>query len=147
MVGVKEREPAELLGQLQEAVSVAVTGGCTLGEIVDSVKDQLITEQQREAQERLDRQRGEYTLSSDGTTKIYFKTPPGLIDLPTAAEKYNRSVRTIQGWVYRGYLQKQALLRSKAPGGAFVLISEDELIAHMSAPPNKGGRHKKHKEA
>ena len=69
---------------------------------------------------------------------IYTQLPEGLIEIRTAAQKYGRTAHTLRDWVERGLIQSRGRLRGRAPGGGFILISEQELIAFLENPPQRG---------
>ena len=69
--------------------------------------------------------------------------PEGLIDLPSAAERYSCRIPTLRQWILRGHLKVYGRLRAPAPGHGYLLVSEAELRDHMKAPRNKGGRPRK----
>ena len=69
---------------------------------------------------------------------IYDELPKGLIDLPTAGKKYGLNVRTIRGWVNKGKLEAAGRLRGPAPGGGYLVVSEDELLVHIAEPRSRG---------
>ena len=74
---------------------------------------------------------------------IYTELPTGLIDLPSAARKYDLNRRTIRDWVIKSHLKVYGRLKGSAKGGGFLLLKESELLAYMTAPRNKGGRPRK----
>ena len=69
--------------------------------------------------------------------------PEGLIDLPSAAQKYNCPVGTLQTWVRRGHLKTFGRLKAPARGGGYVLLLEADILDRVTAPVNKGGRPRK----
>ena len=71
---------------------------------------------------------------------IYHQLPEGLIDLPSAAKKYHRNAQTMRSWVRKGLVRLRGRLKAPAAGGGYLVVSESELLDHMAAPPNKGGR-------
>ena len=75
-----------------------------------------------------------------GPDTVYTELPPGLIDLPTAAQKYDLNRGTLRNWVTKGYLKRYGRLKGSAQGGGFILVSESELRLYMDMPKNKGGR-------
>ena len=78
-----------------------------------------------------------------GPDTIYAELPPGLIDLPSAAQKYDLNRGTLRNWVTKGYLKRYGRLKGSAQGGGFILVSESELRLYMDMPKNKGGRPRK----
>ena len=81
--------------------------------------------------------------TDDKELPIYDVLPPGLIDLPYAAKKYQRKVQTLRTWVHRGHLQAVARLRASSPGGGYLVVREDDLIQRLAKTPNRGGRPRK----
>ena len=71
---------------------------------------------------------------------VYAELPAGLIDLPTAATRYKVNVRTIYNWLRRGRLALCGRLRAPATGGGYLVVCEDELVAFMRGPRDRGGR-------
>ncbi len=80
---------------------------------------------------------------ADQELPVFEKLPDGLIDLPTAAKKYDIRVNTIRWWTRRGHVRVRARLRAPASGGGYLVVSESDLIGYMAAPRNKGGRPRK----
>ena len=74
---------------------------------------------------------------------VYTDLPPGLIDLPTAARKFNLKPVTIRSWVSKGRIRLLGRLRAPTTGGGYLVMSEEELLSYMSAPRDKGGRPRK----
>ena len=64
--------------------------------------------------------------------------PDGLIDLPTAARKYDIPVRTLHAWVVRGKIPRRGRVRAKAAGGGYVL-TDDAAIPICRDNPRKRG--------
>ena len=62
--------------------------------------------------------------------------PGGLIDLPSAAQKYGIPNATLRSWVRLGKLPKCGRVRAKAPGGGYILTRED-LIEWVRDNPRK----------
>ena len=75
--------------------------------------------------------------------RVYTDLPPGLIDVPTAAIKYDISRRTIQGWLRKKRLPLHGRLKAPGPGGGCLVVCESELLEYMSSPKSKGGRPRK----
>ena len=71
---------------------------------------------------------------------IYDELPEGLIDLPTAAERYKRPRDTFRTWIRRGHIRAVGRLRAASPGGGYLVVRESELVAYFKAPRNPGGR-------
>ena len=75
---------------------------------------------------------------------VYDELPPGMIDIPAAAEKYGVPQSTMRQWVNKGQLHSRGRLRRGSPGGGSHIVSEQEVLALTSKPRNKGGRPRKH---
>ena len=92
--------------------------------------------------------RAEFTTLITGTTStdgvdglpIYNSIPDDLITVTDACKKYKRSVTTLRRWWRNGYIQLMGRVRGPAPGGGYLLVSVDEIEAHISNPPYKRGR-------
>ena len=119
------------LGHLGEAINDALATGVTTEEILTmlqtAVADQLPFPD----------------LLSNEQENIFTDLPQGLIDLPAAARKYGCPVRRFSNWIQRGHVQVYGRLRASARGGGYLVVSESELVAHMTNPPNKGGKPRK----
>ena len=76
---------------------------------------------------------------------IFDTLPPGFIDLPSAGREYGVNRQTLHSWLKAGHITQVGRLRGRSPGRGFVVVSEQELLAYMNAPRNKGGRPKKQK--
>ena len=79
----------------------------------------------------------------DKELPIYTDLPEGLIDLPSAQKKYGCTRARFRNWVTKGQLKVHGRLRAPARGGGYLVVSEDELVDRLTAPPNKGGRPRK----
>lgn len=71
---------------------------------------------------------------------IYKKLPDGLIDLPSAAQKYCKPRATLNTWARREYVRVVGRLYAPAPGGGYLVFRESELQAYMASEKNRGGR-------
>ena len=74
---------------------------------------------------------------------VYTELPPGLIDLPSAARKFNTPRGTLHAWVRRGHIHSYGRLPGPARGGGIVILKESEIIERSLSPKSKGGRPKK----
>ena len=81
---------------------------------------------------------GAYQLPLPGPDAVYTVLPPGLIDVPGAARKYGLHPETVRYWVRNGKVPLCGRLRAPAPGGGFMVVSEEDLLAHMSSPQSRG---------
>ena len=79
-------------------------------------------------------------IPDDDPDRVYRELPPGLIDLPTASKKYCVKPGTLWFWVRKGNLGSKGRLKGPATGGGYLVICEEELVAYIEAPRNKGGR-------
>ena len=145
MVAVKTAEASQVLEQLADTVDNAMSVGCSLGAIVEVVTNRITAQvrQQENDVPELPDPSDDYVLSPDGTVKIYNQIPPGMVLVPTAAERYQCSVRTIRDWANSGRVEIKGRLRGRAGGGGMILLSESELVTYMASPRDKGGRPKK----
>ena len=81
---------------------------------------------------------------SDGEDlPIVDEVPDGLIELPAAAAKYERSRTTLHSWIRQGRLQPHARLKGPARGGGYLLIPEADVLALIANPPKIGRPRKK----
>ena len=84
-----------------------------------------------------------HNLAQQGDAdRVFTELPEGLIDLPSAAEKYGVGVQTIHNWINRGHLSTHGRLRARARGGGYLLLLESEVRDRATAPKRKGGRPK-----
>ena len=67
--------------------------------------------------------------------------PDGLIDLPSAAKKYEIKVKTLRRWVELGKLPRRGRLRAPAAGGGYI-VTVEALIPYWRDHPRKRGRKK-----
>ena len=74
---------------------------------------------------------------------VYTELPEGLIDVPTAAKKYNMATGTLRVWLRKGHLTLRGRLKAPATGGGYLVVREDELAEYVASPRNKGGRPRK----
>ena len=136
-LGERNRKSRESLDRATKAIADALAEGVGERELLDMVT--IVAAEQVVEQPEIP------GLFPDAET-IYTETevPEGLIDLPSAAQKYDHRVATLQKWVERGHLQTYGRLRAPARGGGYLLLREDELVDRMKAPRNKGGRPRKY---
>ena len=80
--------------------------------------------------------------SYDGDT-IFTELPDGLIDIPTAAKKYQIKGATLRAWVRKGHLKLQGRLKGPTWGGGSLVVLEAALKEYISEPKDKGGRPRK----
>ena len=141
MVDLSERNGTsrESLDRATRAIADALAEGVDERELLDMVT--TVAAEQAVEQPEIP---GLFPEPSD-EEPIYTETvvPAGLIDLPTAAKKYDYRVATLQKWVDRGHLKVYGRLRAPAPGGGYLLLREVELVERINSPPNKGGRPRK----
>ena len=80
---------------------------------------------------------------TDGPDTVYTELPPGLIDLPSAVKKYGLILSTVHDWIRHGRIKPQGRLKAPARGGGYLVVREEDLLAYMRAPRDKGGRPQK----
>ena len=69
---------------------------------------------------------------------IYAELPEGLIDLPSAAAKYQLPISTLRNWVRRGNIKAKGRLRAPAYGGGYVVVDEVAIEDRLSHPTPRG---------
>ena len=111
-----------------KAIRSLVVAGTPEGEI-----HQLVTSIAAE-----ERGRGVATAGDD--LPVYDVLPDGLIDLPSAAAKYNRSIYTIHGWIRYGRLRVVGRLRAPAARGGYLVVSESDLMRLNTDTPRRRRR-------
>ena len=120
------------LDALNAALTDALGSGVTTRDILTMLST-AVAEQETE-------QRSLPGFPEEGQDFVYDELPPGMIDLPAAAEKYGVPKRNIRAWVYRGRLQSYGRLRGSAPGGGFHIVSEEALEVELAKPVRRGRR-------
>lgn len=125
------------LDGLSEAVLQALTAGASPTDLMATISA-TITDYQASIQESIPG-----LLTCDDAEVIYDELPDGLIDLPTASEKYGLKRGTIRTWIIKGYLDCHGRLKNSARGGGYLVVSEGELLKYKDAPRSKGGRPRK----
>ena len=126
---LKSYQPVD---DLRDAIGVALAAGVSENEILSMV-----------AIATADYYEPELPGFENPGLPIYDELPDGLIDLPTAAERYGCKPHRIYMWVYRGRLQERGRLRGPGKNGGAIVVCENDLLERINAPPNKGGRPKK----
>ena len=121
------------LAEAGEAIERALRSGATREEIL-SMLELKVTEHEVAYQDTLP------AFPDNDPDTVYTKLPPGLIDLPSASKELGIPVRTIRSWVKRGRLTVRGRLKSPSPGGGYLVVSNDELLAFALGPRDKGGR-------
>ena len=124
------------LDALNAALTDALGSGVTTRDILTMLST-AVAEQETE-------QRSLPGFPEEGQDFVYDELPPGMIDLPAAAEKYAIPQSRIRTWVNRGRLPSHGRLRGGAPGGGRHIVDERDLLALLSKPLSKGGRPRKH---
>ncbi len=129
----------ELLVQAGDAIEDALESGIPVEEIrkLLSMLELKVTEHEVAYQDTLP------AFPEDDQDTVYAELPPGLIDLPSAVKKYKLRPRTAQNWVKFGRITLRGRLRASARGGGYLLVREDELVAYIAGPRDKGGRPRK----
>ena len=64
---------------------------------------------------------------------VYEVLPEGLISLPEAAKKYDRSIGTLHSWRRQGRIEAVGRLRASAPGGGYYLFRISDIKAVNAA--------------
>ena len=134
MVELADRNNVPSINQVTAGVAQMLDAGMEGSELLNMI--QTIVQDHKSAQENRGHDGGGY----DGNTVFIGELPEGLIDIPTAAEKYNCPKSRIQNWVQRGRLATYGRRKAPARGGGYLVLREDELLDYLSQPPNKGGR-------
>ena len=124
------------LAEAGEAIERALRSGATREEILFML-ELKVTEHEVAYQDTLP------AFPDDDRDTVYIELPPGLIDVPTASRKYNVPDATLRGWIKKGRLHSRGRLKGPAARGGFQVVDEDELVQHIAAPRNKGGRPRK----
>ena len=120
----------ELAETARLAILEAATGGVTLDELHDMVA----------IAKPLLNDKDQYLIPGFelDPPPVYEQLPPGMIDLPAAAAKYELRLRTVRAWVTRGHLEIVGRLKSRAPGGGNIVVREDDLVAFLNTPRPRG---------
>ena len=71
---------------------------------------------------------------------VFDALPDGLIDLPSAQKKYRCTRARFQNWILKGQITVRGRLKGPARGGGYLVFSEEDVVARLKAPKNKGGR-------
>ena len=130
--GTRNGSTTKALDRLGDAVAVALDSGITEEELTSMVDTAVASYQS-----------GVPGFPGSDPDMVYDISPLGLIDLPTAARKYDLNRTTLNSWVFRGRLQLRGRLKGPAARGGFILIREDDLVALLAMPKSKGGRPRK----
>ena len=81
-------------------------------------------------------------LPEEPAEVVYDVLPEGLIDLPSACERYGVNVTTANGWMRKGQITRLGKKRAPGKGGANV-TSETAFVERMRRPNDVGGRPRK----
>ena len=132
---------------LRQAIDYALAYGITADEIQDMVAQRIIPDHSvaspADIIQALD-DADSVTPNSDAGTNVIYRpddVPPGLIDLPSAAQKYGIAVTTLRMWINRGKLPRHGRVRAPAPGRGYIL-TEEAAIPYCRDNPRKRGRKK-----
>ena len=82
-------------------------------------------------------ERGRGVASRGDDLPIYDELPPGLIDLPSAADLHDRSLGTLHTWIRRGRLPVVGRLRASARGGGRLLIRAVDIARVNEQTPRR----------
>ena len=132
MVQLETRTLDAVLEQWRDVTRAALQAGASEKDLQAMLKTEVADSQEHHCE----------TCSQDshGPETVYLNLPAGLIDLPTAAKRYDLNVRTMSQWVRRGRVALRGRLRAPKPGGGYLVVCEDELVTFIQRPKNKGGR-------
>ena len=117
-----------------------------LGEVVAEALDSGVSEEELQTMVTTavaSYQTGLPGFPENDPSTVFVELPPGLIDVPTAARKYQLQTATIRHWLRKGRVRARGRLKGPAAGGGFWVMNEEELVAYISAPRLKGGRPRK----
>ena len=67
--------------------------------------------------------------------------PPGKIDLPTAAKRYDRSASTLHTWVGNDELKTFGRLKGPGHGGGYLILDEAEVASLSRTKPKRTRKH------
>ena len=135
MIYTTKQAAGESLDHLGVAIGDALESGVSAKEILTMLL--AVASEQETEQPQLP------GFPPERQDSVFDELPEGMIDLPTAAEKYGVPKRNLQAWVYRGRLQSYGRLRGSAPGGGLHIVFEAALQAELAKPVTKGGRRRK----
>ena len=124
------------LDHLGQAIIDALESGVSAKEILIMLQAALV--QQEAEQRRLPE------VPANSQHLIYSELPDGMIDLPTAAGKYDVPKTNLQSWIYRGRLHSYGCLRRSGPGGGSHIVHEGALRAELAKAALRGRRLSKH---
>ena len=122
---------------LSEAVLQALTAGASPTDLMATISA-TITDYQASRQESIPG-----LLTCDDAEVIYDELPDGLIDLPTAAQKFKLPTATLHTWLRKSHIHSRGRRRASAPGGGVLVLDEAEIAEYIVAPKPKGGRPRK----
>ena len=133
---IEKIDTTRVAEDLREILKTALADGVGQGELVSTFAT-IMTEADREDPElaELAEERWDHP--------IYDEIPPGLIDIRTAAERYNCTIKQLQAWIRRGHISSYGRIRGPARGGGYHLVKEKQVVERMAMPPNRGGRPRK----
>ena len=66
--------------------------------------------------------------------------PDGAITLPDLVRDYGANRSTLQTWIRAGKLKVLGKVKAPAPGGGYRVVSLEQVLSLIEAPPDKGGR-------
>ena len=121
-----------VLARWRQATREALESGGAEGTLLSILREETAT-----AREHCRR------ASTDDPETVYTELPPGLIDLPSAVRKHGLRSSTVYDWIRHGHVRPQGRLKAPARGGGYLVVREDDLLAYLKAPRNKGGRPRK----
>ena len=137
MVELDSRINQQNLGQLQTEVTQALDLGAAGADILSIV--QTIVDKYEVIQPSFEASNG----NGHDKDAIFDELPEGMIDIPTAARKYDCPLGRIRNWVNRGRVKTYGRWKAPAPGGGYLFMKESDFVKYLKSPRHKGGRPKK----
>ena len=128
---------------LELSINEALANGLITNEIADMVAESVEARRVENPGDMVAYLAAHETPPEEEGVVIYEKLPPGLIDLPTARDRYGKNIAAMREWVKKGHVRKVGLRRAPARGGGYIVVDEGQLVAYMNCPKDKGGRPKK----
>ena len=125
MVKSSNSSPTE---DLRGAIDYALDAGVDVGTIAEMVAERILLATPQCAPN------GHAAVEPETNgqeLRVFTKLPDGLIDLPTAVDKYGRSRQVIWNWISQGRLVERGLLRQPGSTVANLLIAEADLVQYM----------------
>ena len=125
---VRAASLAACLDDVGAAVLQALTVGASDVSVTASVTSAIATFQERQLS----------LLQNEDEEIIYDACPDELIDLPSAAQKYDILKVRLHRWIKTGHLRSMGRLRDSAPGGGRLLVAIKDVEKLKDCPPKRG---------